>query len=146
MDVSEVSDDIFGIFERFAKVAPTLTDFYFIFFVQYRNLVTGANTITKSGLTSPNSGLLKEWPGFGPNGVNLSGGSPGGSTAPVPINPIAPTPSQPVLVATFNGWNIYLLSNGNYQGTFTPAGGTTVTKVTPEENGIINVEKWILEQ
>lgn len=72
--------DLLKIFQELTKAVPIYTDLYFTLFVQFRNIYTGANTITKSGLTSPNNGLLREWPAFGPNGYNIGEGNSEGTT------------------------------------------------------------------
>jgi len=73
-------------------------DAYFALFIQYRNIKTGANTITKSGLTSPNGqtsgifglapsgnigAILMEWPAISANGQNICQGKATGQTSQI---------------------------------------------------------------
>jgi len=73
-----MADDILKIYREIVQSVPVLTDLSLMLFVQYRNFVTGCNTITKAGLTSPNSknttdGALRiEFPAISPNGQNIS--------------------------------------------------------------------------
>lgn len=116
-------NEIIRMLKGLTETLPAFTDLYFLVFVQYRNLVTGANTITKSGLTSPGSGLVQEWPNIGPNGKNVSYGSPGGGTTPlvsqfqsqggsVTSSDSPPTSSAPV--TTYKGWKIYAYPGSSY--------------------------------
>ena len=70
------------IFNTFMENLDKLSDLFLTGFIIERNLITGANTITYSGLTSPNGGYLKEWPANGPNGVNLALGNAFGTNTP----------------------------------------------------------------
>jgi len=47
--------DFLKLFQTITASLPIYTDLGLMGFVMYRNFVTGANTITKAGLTSPNS-------------------------------------------------------------------------------------------
>lgn len=82
MTENEKPIDFMEIFKEITKAVPMYTDLYFTLFVQFRNIFTGANTITKSGLTSPNKGLLREFPTFGPNGYTIGQGNDKGTTQP----------------------------------------------------------------
>jgi len=73
-----MADDMLKMFREIVQAVPVLTDLSLMLFVQYRNFVTGCNTITKAGITSPNSknttdGAIRiEFPAISPNGQNIS--------------------------------------------------------------------------
>ena len=83
--MTEERESILNIFQTIMNNAAELTDIALTGFIIIRNLKTGANTITESGLTSPNSGVLQNWPAIdvnkdgNGNGVNASRGHPDGS-------------------------------------------------------------------
>lgn len=73
--------DALDYIDEILAAIPELADLYFTLFVQYRNLKTGANTITRSGLTSPAGALqpsshdisyFVEWPAISPIDKNPS--------------------------------------------------------------------------
>jgi hypothetical protein len=84
--------DFVKIFKEITDTLPVYTDLSLMLFVQYRNFVTGCNTITKAGLTSPNSknntdGALRlEFPSISPNGQNISMAQGDGSTIGLPAD------------------------------------------------------------
>lgn len=84
---NEQRPDFWKIFREITKAIPTYTELYFVLFVQFRNFYTGANSIAGSGLTSPNSGYLREFPAeLNPNSNSphiIYKGSKDGSVTPI---------------------------------------------------------------
>jgi len=72
--------DFLKAFQEITKAIPIYTDLAITGFVIFRNIKSGANTITRSGLTSFGDGLLQEWPRFGPNGNAIGQGNKEGTT------------------------------------------------------------------
>jgi len=130
--MSEAAEKLLDIMDKLAKIAPAFSDLYLMVFIQYRNLVTGANTITESGLTSPNSGLMQEWPTIGPNGLNLGTGSPGGQ--------VTPLPATQSTVETYKGWTIKETVSG---GKLIFQGFSSTGRATPQFSSVPDVEAWI---
>ena len=72
--------DALDIFQAVMNNLPEATDTFLLGFIMFRNIASGANTITESGLTSPNSGVFMNVPNFGPDGQNISRANKDGST------------------------------------------------------------------
>jgi hypothetical protein len=89
------ASDFLAFFKEITNSLPVYSDLYLMAFVQYRNLVTGSNTITKAGLTSPNSktttdGAIRlEFPALSPNGQNISMSQGNGDSIGLPADLIA---------------------------------------------------------
>lgn len=98
--MSEKQPDFFKMFQEITKSLPAYTELYFILFVQFRNLYSGANTITCSGLTSPNDGWLREFPTFGPDGAYFAQGNKEGTTGLPTITPKIPPNGTPTPAPT----------------------------------------------
>jgi hypothetical protein len=135
--MAEETVDLIGqILDTITKNASEISDLFLTYFIMYRNLKTGANTITESGLTSPNSGQLQEWPAISPNGVNLSKGGPGGGTTPISTAPLPTSPGTQI--TTYKGFTIYQLSNGTFI-----ALNTAKNIVSLPYYSVAQVQNWI---
>lgn len=79
MHLVEANETIDTVGNALGVVRENLESFITLF-ILYRNIKSGANTMTRAGLTSPGSGLLYNWPGIGPDGPEVIGGNPQGTT------------------------------------------------------------------
>ena len=64
--------DVVDVFQSIMNNIAELTDIALLSFIMVRNLRSGANTIVEAGLTSPNGGIMRNFPNISPNGVNVS--------------------------------------------------------------------------
>lgn len=86
----ELTEDGRFIINRIALLA----DVSLTAFIIYRNIRSGANTMTRAGLTSPGSGKLQNWPSWGsPEDSETVQSNPRGDS-----NPLTPPPALPPAV------------------------------------------------
>lgn len=92
VEQQEAVDLIASVFET----VRDNTDLAFLGFVVYRNIRSGANTMTRAGLTSPGGGLIQNWPTWGPDdGEVIRGDKEGNSNVVQGKSPSNPPPSLP---------------------------------------------------